>query len=105
MKMFFIKYLLFSVLMSGTIMSVHAYVHVLDCTTSEQQQFRGDMDNKSDLQKASCDHCCHFSSHSVGIIKSNSVDGLDNKSNMLTISSLTYRSLKEGPPYHPPILL
>jgi uncharacterized protein len=105
MKLLFIKYLLFSVLMSATIMSVHAYAHSLDCASSEEQQLSGDMDNQNDLQKASCDHCCHFSSHSVGLHKSDNADPFIARNGILNTDYRTYRSLKAGPPYHPPILV
>jgi histidinol phosphatase-like PHP family hydrolase len=85
-------------------MSVHAYVHSLDFTTSEQQQLTGNMDSQSDIQTASCDHCCHFSSHTVGLHASHNIDEFVNRNRILVIYHPTYRSLTAAPPYHPPIL-
>jgi len=104
MKSFFIKYLLFSLLVFGTVMPVHAYVHSLHLTTSDQQQLSGDTDNQGDVQTAGCDHCCHFSSHTVGLHRSNHSDRFFDKGGILVATLFTYHSLKAGPPYHPPIL-
>ena len=104
MKYFLFKYLLFAVLMSGTVLPVHAYAHSFDSTTSEQQQLTEDTDNQDDVQATNCDHCCHFSSHSVGLHMSNHVGQFANKGSILVTSHITYRSLKAEPPYYPPIL-
>ena len=103
MKHYVIKYLLFSMLMTGTIMSVHAYTHSLDCATTEEQQLAEEVENQNELQPVNCDHCCHASAHSLGILKINPSIQFTIKTIGPLSTHLTYRSLIIGPPYHPPI--
>ncbi len=85
-------------------MPVHAYMHELDCFSAEELQWTDDADSQSDKQIANCDHCCHFSSHSVGMFNAN--DGAEQlmKASVSIGLSIHYHFSKAAPPYHPPIL-
>jgi hypothetical protein len=104
MKSLIIKYMLLCIFLSGTVMPVHAYMHELDCSPAEELQLTAGADSQSDTQTANCDHCCHFSSHSVGMYKSN--DGVEQlmKASVSIGYSIHYHFSRAAPPYHPPIL-
>jgi len=96
------KILLVLMTFSGIIMPVYAYAHELaNCPDDRLTDLNNDYD--SDSIEIICDHCCHFSSHSLGLMLTNtSVADLEIK-NTENIHGQYYNSYKLPPPYHPPI--
>jgi hypothetical protein len=96
------KFLLLLMTITGIFMPIHAYAHEISAT---QDSHYTTMDTSHDTDGASksCDHCCHFSSHSLGLMRvCSKIDELPNIF-ISTIQNQIYSSLNQPPPYHPPI--
>jgi len=88
---------------SGIIMPIHAYAHEMT-ETQDSHTIEMDSNHDTDSMSKSCDHCCHFSSHSMGLMRNCSkIDGLPNI-HISTIKKQIYSSFNHPPPYHPPIV-
>ncbi len=96
------KFLFLVMTISGIIMPLHAYAHEM---TETQGSYIIEMDSSHDTDgmSKSCDHCCHFSSHSMGLMRSCSKIAELPNIFISTIKKQNYASYKQPPPYQPPI--
>ena len=96
------KILLVLMTLSGIIMPIHTYAHEL-VETTEGHAFELDAHHDSDIDSVSCDHCCHFSSHSLGLVQAISFAANERINEVLIFQIQDYLSIKGPPPYQPPI--
>ena len=96
------KILLVLMTLSGIIMPIHAYAHELSEST-ESHAHEMDVQHESDSDSVSCDHCCHFSSHSLGLVQKISFAANHRINEVLKFQEQVYLSIKGPPPYQPPI--
>lgn len=96
------KILLVLMILSGIIMPVHAYAHEL-AETAEGHSLEMDVQHQSESDVDSCDHCCHFSSHSLGLVQKISFAANHRVNEALKFQEQDYLSIKGPPPYQPPI--
>jgi hypothetical protein len=102
MKILIAKVLLVLMTLSGVVMPIYAYAHEL-VNCPDDQLTNVDNDYGSDSNKIICDHCCHFSSHSLGLMwVSSSIVDLEIKY-IVIFQNQNYASYKQPPPYQPPI--
>ena len=96
------KFLLVVMTLSGVVMPIHAYAHEL-AETQDSHSTEMDAQHDTDGDSISCDHCCHFSSHSMGLMQKTS--GIINQQgkDALNFQKHNYVSYKQPPPYQPPI--
>ncbi len=102
MRIYLAKFLLLAMTITGIVMPIHAYAHEM---TEIQDGYTIEMDSGHDTDSISksCDHCCHFSSHSLGLMRSCSkIVALPNIYTS-TIQKQIYSSFNQYPPYRPPI--
>jgi len=102
MRLNLAKFLFLAMTISGIIMPMHAYAHEM---TESQDSHTIEIDSSHDTDgvSKSCDHCCHFLSHSLGLMYVCSNIGELPNINISTIKKQNYSSFKQAPPYHPPI--
>ncbi len=95
-------FLLVIMLLSGVVLPIHAYAHEL---TESQNSHMVELDTHHESEKESlaCDHCCHFSSHSLGLIQTFSASTNQQTKSISVRQKTIYTSHKQAPPYHPPI--
>ena len=93
-----------SVLMtlSGIIMPINAYAHEL-ANTQESHSIEMNSEHDTDSDSVSCDHCCHFSSHSLGLVQKISFATNQRINEVLSFQRQDYLSINGPPPYQPPI--
>jgi hypothetical protein len=97
------KILFLIMTLSGIIMPIHAYAHDILDSTHEMHEMESGTQQHDEGEAISCDHCCHFSCHSLGIMRTNSnLTITDTKSGSIFLST-NYTSYNQAPPYHPPI--
>ena len=96
------KVLLVLMTLSGIIMPIHAYAHEL-AESQESHAFNMDVQHESDRDSVSCDHCCHFSSHSLGLVQLIYFTANHRINEVLNFKEQDYLSIKGPPPYQPPI--
>lgn len=96
------KILLVVMTLSGLVMPIHAYAHEL-AETQENHALEMDTQHSSDSDSVSCDHCCHFSSHSMGMVQINSYVPNHRINEILNFKEQDYLSINGPPPYQPPI--
>lgn len=102
MKIQMAKILLVLMTLSGIIMPIHAYAHELSEST-ESHAHEMDVQHESDSDSLSCDHCCHFCSHSMGLVQSISFTSNHRINEVLKFQEQYYLSIDEPLPYQPPI--
>lgn len=103
MKALLFKFIILPLFLMGTVSPVLAYVHSFDTTISEHHQSMHS-DSQNDVPVFDCDHCCHFSSHSVGVLGHNQMPAHVIKIKNTTEYYRIYHSLAVIPPSRPPIL-
>jgi hypothetical protein len=96
------KLLLLIMTLSGIVMPIHAYAHELT-DTQESHSIEMDAQHDTDGESISCDHCCHFSSHSLGLMQKNTSFANQQVKDALYFHRHNYSSFNQPPPYHPPI--
>jgi hypothetical protein len=96
------KLLLLIITLSSIIMPIHAYAHEL-ADTQDSHSIEMDAQQDTDGDSISCDHCCHFSSHSLGVMQKSSNIANQQIKGALTFQGQNYASYKQPPPYQPPI--
>ena len=96
------KILLVLMILSGVVMPIHAYAHE-PVETTEAHIHELDAHHDSDTDSVSCDHCCHFSSHSLGIVQAVSFSVNEQIDEVLYFKEQGYLSINAPPPYEPPI--
>jgi hypothetical protein len=96
------KILLVLMTLSGIIMPIHAYAHELT-EVAEGHSLDMNAQHNSDTDSDSCDHCCHFSSHSLGLVQKISFATNQRINEILNFQTQDYLSVKGPPPYQPPI--
>ena len=96
------KLLLLVMTITGIVMPIHVYAHEL-ADTQENHSMKMDAQHDTDGDSISCDHCYHFSSHSLGLMQEKSP--ITNKlvRSALNFKRQNYASYNQPPPYHPPI--
>ena len=62
------KFLLVVITITGVTMPIHAYAHEMT-ETQDSHTLEIDSSHGTDGVSTSCDHCCHFSSHSLGLMR------------------------------------
>ncbi|GEM_PF-1739876 len=97
------KLLLLILALSGIIMPIHAYAHELADTQESHSSIEMDIQHDTDGDSISCDHCCHFSSHSLGMIQKNTSIANQQIKDALIFQRQNYASYNQPPPYQPPI--
>lgn len=97
------KILLVLMTLSGIIMPMHAYAHDL-VDSHDMHSTAFDTQHHDDSEKISNDHCSHFSSHSLGILRTNSNFSIKEIKSSLSFMAKIYMSYRQAPPYHPPII-
>jgi hypothetical protein len=102
MRIRMVKILLVLMTLSGIIMPIHAYAHELTEAT-ESHAFELDTQHDSDTGAISCDHCCHFSSHSLGILQNISIPTNERINEILNFQDQNYLSFQGLPIFKPPI--
>ena len=83
-------------------MPIYAYAHEL-AETTEGHAFERDVQHESDSDSVSCDHYCHFSLHTLGMVQVISIAANDRTKEVLNFQEQDYISIKGPPPYQPPI--
>ncbi len=96
------KIILVLMILSGVVMPFHAYAHEL-AETTEGHAHELDVHHDSDTDSVSCDHCCHFSSHSLGMVQAISFAANERINEVLIFQIQDYLSITGPPPYQPPI--
>jgi len=96
------KILLVLMTLSGIIMPIHAYAHEL-VNCPDDQLVDVNNDYNTDINEVVCDHCCHFSSHSLGLVQKISFAANHRINEVLKFQEQDYLSIKGPPPYQPPI--
>ncbi len=96
------KILLVLMTLSGLIMPIHAYAHGL-ADTQESHSMEMNTPHDADSDSISCDHCCHFSSHSLGLVQNISFAANQRINVVLNFQTQDYLSINGPPPYQPPI--
>jgi len=84
-------------------MPIHAYAHEL-AETAEGHALEMDVQHESGSYSVSCDHCCHFSSHSLGLVQKLFFAANHRFNEVLNFQEQDYLSVNEPPPYQPPIV-
>jgi hypothetical protein len=103
MRLNLAKFLLLVMTITGIIMPIYAYAHEMT-ETQNSQTIETDSSHDTDGVSKSCDHCCHFSSHSLGLMRvSSKIVELSN-TYIPTVLKQNYASYKQPPPYQPPII-
>ncbi len=102
MKILIAKVLLVLMALSGVVMPIHAYAHELS-DAQESHSIEIDIQHDSKADSISCDHCCHFSSHSLGLMQKNTSIANHQVKDALNFQKQNYASYKPPPPYQPPI--
>ena len=102
MRIHLAKMLLLIMTLSGIIMPIHAYAHEL-ADTQDTHSIKMDVQHDTDGDSITCDHCCHFSSHSLGLMEKNSSIANYQVKDALIFQKQSYASYKQPPPYQPPI--
>lgn len=95
------KIMLIIIALSG-LMTPHAYAHDL-AEVTESHVLAFDTQHTSDTDSVSCDHCCHFFSHSVGMIPAISFSTNDQTKEVPIFQEQDFPSIIGPPPYQPPI--
>ncbi len=94
------KILLVLMTLSGIIIPIYAYAHELANCPDDRLI---DVNNDFNSNEIVCDHCCHFSSHSLGLMLTNKrIADLVIKGTS-PFQRQNYASYKQPPPYQPPI--
>ena len=102
MQTYLVKFLLVIMTVAGIVMPVYAYAHEMS-ETHESHSTEFNMQHDTDNESTFCDHCCHFSSHTQGIIRiPTKIDELQ-KNHITNFQNKNYSSIEFPPPYHPPI--
>lgn len=83
-------------------MPVHAYAHEL-ADSQESQSIEMNTQHDADSDSISCDHCCHFSSHSLGLVQKIAFTVNQRINEVLNFQAQDYLSINGPPPYQPPI--
>lgn len=96
------KVLLLVMTISSIVMPIHAYAHELT-ETQDSPSIKIDSSHGTGSVTIPCDHCCHFSSHSLGLMRVSSKFGESPDIYISTIYRQNYSSVNQPPPYHPPI--
>ncbi len=96
------KILLVLMTLSGIIMPIHAYAHEL-ADSQESHSMEMNTQHDTDSDSISCDHCCHFSSHSLGLVQKISFVANQRINEVLNFQKQDYLSINGPPPYQPPI--
>jgi len=97
------KILLVVMTLSGIVMPIHSYAHELADTQESHSSIETNTQHNTDGDSISCDHCCHFSSHSLGLVQKNSSTTNHQVKDVLNFQNQNYASYKQPPPYQPPI--
>jgi len=97
-----VKFLLLVMTITGIVMPIHAYAHEMT-ETQDSHFIKMDSSHDTDGVSKSCDHCCHFSSHSLGLMQRNSSIANQQVKGNLNYQGQNYASYNQPPPYHPPI--
>ena len=93
------KMLCLIVFISSIVLEVHAYTHGCD---DNADAYIFISDTQHDNNSTSCDHCCHGSSHSLGILHDVSLYFFFKDTYVLNTNSYNYTSRTPAPPYRPP---
>jgi len=102
MRLKLAKFLLLIITITAIVMPIHAYAHGMT-EIEDNHSLKIDTGHNTDGVSKSCGHCCHFLSHSLGLMqKSSSIVDLQVK-DTLNYQGQNYASYKQPPPYHPPI--
>jgi len=96
------KILLVVMTLSGIVIPIYAYAHEL-VNCPDDRLIIVDNDYDSDSNIIICDHCCHFSSHSLGLTQKNTSIAHYQVKDTLSFQKQNYASYKQPPPYQPPI--
>ena len=83
-------------------MPIHAYAHEMT-ETQESHSIEQNTQHDTNSKSIACDHCCHFSSHSQGMIRNHSKIAEFQNNYVPNIQKQNYSSFKEPPPYPPHI--
>lgn len=95
------KTMLIIMALSG-LMTPHAYAHDL-AEITESHVLAFDAQHNSDTDSVSCDHCCHFFSHSVGMIPAISFSMSNQIKEIPVFQEQDFPSIIGPPPKQPPI--
>ena len=96
------KLLFLVMIVTGIIMPIHAYSHEMS-ETRESHSVELESQHNQDNESVFCDHCCHFSSHTQGMIRIYTKSGISQKNYVINFQNKRYTSVESTPPYHPPI--
>ena len=103
MRLNLAKFLLLVITITGIVMPIHAYAHEMT-EIEDNHSLKMDTSHDTDGVSKSCDHCCHFSSHSLGLMRVCSKIAELPNIYIPTIQKQNYSSFNQPPPYHPPIV-
>lgn len=96
------KFLLVVITITGITMPIHAYAHEIT-EAQDSHTLEIDSSHGTDGVSTSCDHCCHSSSHSLGLMRVCLKVGELPYICTSTIHKQNYSSFNQAPPYRPPI--
>ncbi len=97
------KILLAIMVISGIVLPIHAYAHEIAETQNNHSFEKDAIDTEYESDSNACDHCCHLSSHSVGLLQKNPSITSKQIKGTFSFRMKIYSSYKYPPPYHPPI--
>ncbi|GJM04692.1 MAG: hypothetical protein DHS20C09_06830 [marine bacterium B5-7] len=97
------KILLLILTLSCVIMPIQSYAHGMPVSTHDMHEMGTDNQQDNEGEATSCDHCCHFSCHSLGILRTKSNFVVKEYKSASIFLSTNYTSYNQAPPYHPPI--
>jgi hypothetical protein len=98
------KVLLVLMTLSGVVMPIHTYAHELT-NTQDSYSIEMDVQYDSGADATFCDHCCHFSSHSLGLMQKKSSIANHQVKDALNFQKQNYAFYHQAPPHNPPISL
>ena len=101
MPVSFIKCLVILMFLWSAASPALSYVHSID--SSEAGHHQQADEQQEDTGSIACDHCCHFSAHSVGVLCQTIPERVDIHDPALSPYSITYHFLRASPPFRPPI--
>ncbi len=86
-------------------MPIHAYAHESAESQERHPVELSNLDEQHDKagDSVSCDHCCHFSAHAIGLLRTSSRVIALQPTHVSESLTLNYASYHQAPPYHPPI--
>jgi len=102
MQIHLAKFLLLVMTILSIVMPIHAYAHEMT-ETQESYSIEVNTQHNTDSEPISCDHCCHFSSHSQGLTRIYSKIAALQNNYVPNFQRQNYFSIKNPPPYRPPI--